>query len=51
MKPTITHIEIGLSSPFRALHLSDSHLSLADDRDDERKNLLAKRQNLYGMKA
>ncbi len=44
MKPTMTHIKIGLPAPFRALHLSDNHLSLADARDDERKNLLAERR-------
>ncbi|MBR3929573.1 MAG: metallophosphoesterase [Clostridia bacterium] len=44
MNPTLTRIPIGLDAPFRALHLSDSHLSLADDRDDERKNILAQRR-------
>lgn len=44
MKPTITHIEIGLPAPFRALHLSDNHLCLSDERNDERKNLLAERR-------
>ncbi len=44
MNPTLTRIAIGLAEPFRALHLSDNHLSLADDRDDERKNLLAQRR-------
>ena len=44
MHPTITHIRIGLMSPFKVLHLSDNHLCLADERDDERKNLLAQRR-------
>ncbi len=42
MKPTITKICLGLKNPFRALHLSDNHLAFADERDDERKNILAK---------
>lgn len=44
MHPTITHIKIGLASPFKVLHLSDNHMCLADERDDERKNLLAQRR-------
>ena len=44
MNPTLTRIPIGLDAPFRALHLSDNHLSLADSRDDERKNRLAQRR-------
>lgn len=41
MKLTITKIALGLKKPFRALHLSDNHLAFADERDDERKNILA----------
>ncbi|MBQ1258095.1 MAG: metallophosphoesterase [Clostridia bacterium] len=41
MNPVITKISIGLKKPFRALHLSDNHLPFADERDDERKNLLS----------
>ncbi len=44
MNPTITHIRFDLASPFKVLHLSDNHLCLADERDDERKNLLAQRR-------
>ena len=36
-----TRIEIGLNKPFRALHISDNHISFADGRDDERKQALA----------
>ncbi len=38
--PKIT-LHIGLPKPLRLLHLSDSHLCLADERDDERKRQLA----------
>ena len=30
-------IEIGLERPVRILHASDTHLPLADDRDEARK--------------
>lgn len=36
-----TILEVGASRPFRALHLSDSHLCLADERENERKRTLA----------
>ena len=36
-----TRIEIGLEKPFRALHMSDNHIALADERDDARKMELA----------
>ena len=36
-----TTIEIGLEKPFRALHITDNHISFADQRDDERKRTLA----------
>ena len=38
---TKTRLEIGLEKPFRALHMSDNHIALADNRDDERKIKLA----------
>ena len=41
MTITKTRIEIGLEKPFRALHMSDNHIALADNRDDERKIKLA----------
>lgn len=40
-------IEIGLSKPFEVLHASDTHLSLADERDDQRKLDLAKQRYQY----
>ena len=40
-------IEIGLSKPFEVLHASDTHLALADDRDDQRKLDLAKQRYQY----
>ena len=36
-----TRIEIGLEKPFRALHMSDNHIALADERDDAPKIELA----------
>ena len=36
-----TKIEIGLPKPLRFLHATDNHLSLADERDNERKRNLA----------
>ncbi len=36
-----TVIEIGLEKPFRVLHITDSHLPLCDQRDDERKQAIA----------
>ncbi|MBQ8214342.1 MAG: metallophosphoesterase [Clostridia bacterium] len=35
-------IKIGAEKPFHFLHMSDTHFALADDRDDKRKNDLAK---------
>ncbi len=37
-------ISIGAQKPFRLLHASDTHLCHADERDDERKNLLAEKR-------
>ena len=37
-------IHIGISMPFTLLHASDTHLTLADSRDNERKNLLAQKR-------
>lgn len=36
-----THIHLGLEKPLKLLHVSDTHISLADERDDERKQALA----------
>lgn len=36
-----TGIAVGAAQPFSVLHASDTHLTLADDRDDERKRRLA----------
>ena len=35
-------ISIGLEKPFRAFHISDTHLAFADERETERKIALAK---------
>ena len=39
-----TRIEIGLEKPLHFLHITDSHLCLADSRDDLRKQELARRR-------
>lgn len=39
-----TTIHVGTSKPFSVLHMSDSHLTLVDDRDDEKKHSLASRR-------
>ena len=36
-------LEIGLEKPVKLLHVTDSHIALADERDNERKKALAKR--------
>lgn len=36
-------LEIGLEKPIKLLHVTDSHIALADERDNERKHELAKR--------
>lgn len=42
MQITEIAIPVGADKPFRMLHMSDNHLCLADERDNERKNTLAK---------
>ena len=37
-------IEAGASAPFKLLHMTDNHISLADERDNERKRELADRR-------
>ena len=34
-------IDVGATSPFSALHISDTHLTFADERNDDRKIKLA----------
>jgi UDP-2,3-diacylglucosamine pyrophosphatase LpxH len=40
-------IEIGLNKPFDVMHVSDTHLTWADDRDEEQKVKLAARRAGY----
>lgn len=47
MKITRTTLDIGLPAPFTALLLSDTHVALADERDDERKRALAVSRSAY----
>lgn len=47
MKPLTlerTTINAGAEKPFRLLHVTDTHICLADERDDERKRELAKKR-------
>lgn len=41
MNTIMTRVKAGATTPFRLLHISDTHLTLADERDDKRKNDLA----------
>ena len=36
-----TALHIGADKPFELLHVSDTHIALADERDDQRKRELA----------
>ena len=36
-------LHIGLERPLKLLHVTDTHVALADERDDARKHALAKR--------
>lgn len=47
MKFIDTTISVGADKPFELLHISDIHLTYADDRDDERKLALAKDRRQY----
>ncbi len=42
-----TTISIGIEKPFSLIHISDPHLTLADDRDDRRKLVLATERAKY----
>lgn len=41
---TKTTIEIGLENPLKVLHVTDNHLPLCDERDNERKQAIAARK-------
>ena len=43
----LDELKIGVEKPFTVLHASDTHLSLADERDDQRKLDLAKQRSQY----
>ena len=43
MKLEKSTLEIGLERPVKLLHVTDTHLTLVDERDNERKHALAKR--------
>ncbi len=49
VKPQKIKLQVGASQPFKAIHVSDSHFCLADDREVERKkNLAASRLKHFG---
>lgn len=41
-------LHIGLEKPLKIFHITDSHVALCDDRDNERKKALAERPNRVG---
>lgn len=47
MNTILTRINAGASSPFRLLHITDTHLTLADERNDQRKIDLAKGRSVH----
>ncbi len=47
MKHWSSTLSIGIDNPFTLLHFSDTHLTLADERDDERKRTLAATRAAY----
>lgn len=46
-----TKLNIGAEKPFTLLHFTDTHLTFADERDDERKQILARQRTQYFPKA
>ncbi len=44
MEVLYTALHLGVPIPFSLIHITDTHLVRADERDDERKNVLAKRR-------
>ena len=47
MNITETKINIGLPTKCRIIHITDTHLAYADERDDERKIRLSQNRNEY----
>ena len=41
-------LHIGLEKPLKIFHITDSHVALCDDRDNERKKALAERLGRVG---
>ena len=46
MKTIETKLCVGAANPFFAIHLSDTHLTYADERDGERKVILAQKRKI-----
>lgn len=51
MNTILTRVNAGASASFRLLHISDTHLTLADERNDQRKIKLAEDRSKYFPKA
>lgn len=47
MKMMTTTLRVGAERPFSMLHMSDTHIALADERDSERKRILARNRASY----
>ncbi len=48
LKSKVVNFHFGLKKPIRILHITDAHLSLADDVDgDEMKEYAARRRNVF----
>ena len=45
MKIEKSTVKIGLEAPVRLLHVTDTHLTLVDERDDARKHELSRRMS------
>lgn len=51
MNLTRNHLTVGAEKPFRFLHMSDTHFTLADERDDARKRALAEQRTKWHANA
>jgi len=51
MKLSHRQFKIGLAKPFKVLHISDTHLTFIDERDDERKRHMARGRQTWAATA
>lgn len=47
MKIVKFNLKVGATKPFKALHISDTHITFADERETERKQQLAEKRSHY----